>query len=201
MKNRAISDNSDEALVHHILSHPHDIDEASRRLYDRYEPILLNYTTSKVHNRSDAEEIVQDTFHRAFKHLSKLKNGQWFRAWLFSIAKQWVANYYRRQSQERIKLIPIDGVYSERLEEAMLIAHQVNQQDAIHRAELESVWDSIDSLPKRQREAIRLRMQGVTYKEIATELETSVTIVHHLLYRAYQKLRKKAKQEVFLTTP
>ena len=191
MKDRAKSHWSDEELVHHNLNNGQD-EEAFRVLCDRYEVSLLGFVAGKIDNRSDAEEIVQDALYRAFEHLNELKDAKNFRGWLFSIAYQLVAAWHREENTDRIELEPISSVSQQRLYAAAVIAARSDQQDAIDRAQLERVLDLVDtSLPKRQREAILLRFQGLSYEEVADELETSVAVVHKLLYRAYKKLRKK----------
>ena len=190
MKNRAKSHWSDEELVHHYLNNEQD-EEAFRVLYNRYEVSLLKYVASKIDNRSDAEEIVQDALYRAFKHLNELKDAKNFQGWLFSIACQLVAAWYR-ENEKRIELESIFTVSEQRLYAAAVMAARADQQDAIDRAQSERVRNLVDTLlSKREREAILLRLEGLSYEEVAHELGASANGVHKLLYRAYKKLRAK----------
>lgn len=117
-------------------------------------------------NRSDAEDLVQDTYLKAFRSARQFRPGTNLRAWLFTILQNTFRNVRRDAGRS-----PVD-VDSARLEAAARLAGDHTPEAAllgVRRAEL--VRTALDSLPAVFRDAVWLRdIEEHTYEEIARRL-------------------------------
>jgi RNA polymerase sigma-70 factor (ECF subfamily) len=146
-------------------------------LYDQHFDRVYVFVARRVRDRSDAEDLTADVFRRA---LSALKDYEWrgapFAAWLFRIASNEIADYFRRRGREQ-NPAPADAP----------------QQDEIalieHRAEL---YRAVDGLPADQKRVVVMRfVEGKSIREIAGALARSEGAVKQLQWRALQTLRAR----------
>jgi RNA polymerase sigma-70 factor (ECF subfamily) len=114
----------------------------------------------------EAEEVVQDTFVRAFSSFESFRGESSLRTWLFTIARRLVLD--RRRAQRRRR----DVESLENLEEA---ASSFTALDSIVAAESEAqVREAVERLSPTQREVFTLRVgEGLSYKEIAEVVGTT----------------------------
>src|SRR5438270_12724651 len=69
-------------------------------IYDRYVERIYRFIYSRVHDRSLAEEITEDVFFKALKHLSTYRErGCGIGPWLYRIAENAIADHYRRRAK------------------------------------------------------------------------------------------------------
>jgi len=152
-------------------------------LYDRYCGLIYRYVYSRVHERALAEDITEDVFFKALRHIHQYRNmGRPFSAWLYQIANRAVADHYRAGRGE------LD------LEQAMdLPACDSNVLDEVIRRErIRRVWQAIGRLPRQQRTAMALKFsEDRTLEEIGQVMGKSSAAVKLLVYRAVQRLRRE----------
>jgi RNA polymerase sigma-70 factor (ECF subfamily) len=188
MKNDVKSHWSDAELIRHCLDND---DETTFEVLDkRYRVPVLNYISKRVKDRSDAEEIAQDTFLQAYNYLKTLRDAEKFLNWMFSIAGQQII-IWSQKNLTRIEFEPISDVSEQTLYAAAVMADLLDQERAIDDALLEYVRGLIDALPERQRDTLLLQLEGFKYEEIADQLGVSAGAVKHLLYRARKSLEKQ----------
>lgn len=185
-------DNSDDAkLIRQILAGDQT---ASTALRARYELRLHGYVFNlirKRHSREDAEEIVQDAFHKILKHLETLKAPEKLFGWMCSISNQCCVLWLRKHGQPLEYLSFDDGTQGQQLrEEASLTAHHVFQQQAEKDELLEIVSRAIDKLPDLDRKVMRCAESDMSYQQIAGELGLKVSAVKHRLYRARRRVKE-----------
>ena len=150
-------------------------------LYERYSSRILGYCRSRLRSREEAEDAVQHTFLNAYRSLRGGVVPQAEAAWLFKIAAN-VCHERRRSAwrRSRIEAISDDG----ELRDA--VAPPTSAHD-----ELAGLADALAQLTPNQRRAILLReWQGLSYREIAAELETTEAAVESLLFRARRSLAR-----------
>ncbi|MCA9986814.1 MAG: sigma-70 family RNA polymerase sigma factor [Anaerolineales bacterium] len=83
--------------------------EAFGELYELYVERIYNYVYYRVGNEADAEDLTSKIFYRAMQHISRYEDkGVPFSAWLYRIARNLVANWYRDQSRRTI--ISLDDI-------------------------------------------------------------------------------------------
>lgn len=146
-------------------------------------------------NRADADDLLQETFLRAWKGYSSFEEGTNLRAWLFKI----MTNQYINQYNKNLKTPdhePLDEI------EDFYLYRRLTGQGGSRAAEsaenqvLSSFTDdevlaALDSLPDLQRQLVLLRdVEGFTYREIAEMLEIPEGTVMSGLYRGRHRLEK-----------
>ena len=153
--------------------------DATRELYERYARQIYSYCLHQLGNREEAEDATQSTFLNAFRGLQRGVDPEFESAWLYKIAQNVCLTRQRSSSRRRRVETPGDL-------EAMqdyVPAHQADSDELIHLPE------ALESMPEQQRRALLLReWQGLSYKEIAEELDVSQAAVETLLFRARRTL-------------
>lgn len=153
---------------------------------------LYNMAFRLTRNAEDAEDLVQETYFKAYKHYDKFEAGTNLKAWLFRIMKNTFINGYRkRQSQ------PPQSAFSEIEDsfESMVEASdgQIKnpEQEFLAKVLDEDVQLAIDALREDYRMVILLvDLEGFSYKEAASILEVPVGTVMSRLYRGRRMLER-----------
>ncbi|MGZ4389584.1 MAG: RNA polymerase sigma factor, partial [Gaiellaceae bacterium] len=159
--------------------------DATRALYERYANQIFGYCLHQLGSREEAEDAVQSTFLNAFRGLKRGVVPELESAWLFKIAHN-VCLSRRRSSWRRGRIeSPADFDVVEELAAA----------PSRRAAELMGLQDVLETMPENQRRAILLReWQGLSYREIADELELSQAAVETLIFRARRSLASGLEQ-------
>ena len=141
--------------------------------------------------RSEAEDLVQETYLRAFRFFDKFQPGTNCRAWLLSIMRHLFINRYRqsRREPENVDWDRIDQVYASMVEgeggqrgnpESFLFAHALDSE----------VEQTLKELPEEYRMAVVLvDLEELTYEEAAKAMECPVGTVRSRLSRARRLLQ------------
>jgi len=147
----------------------------------RYSPRLLAFLLQKTHNAHDAEDLVQETFIKAYENIHRYKSRWRFSTWLFTIAARLTASHHRRRRG-------FQGVPD-------VASDASNPADLAGRREAgQNLWVLAAGLSPNQYEALWLRYtQEMSIKEIAKVLSKSQVNVKVLLYRARTNLIKKVQ--------
>jgi RNA polymerase sigma-70 factor (ECF subfamily) len=158
-----------------------------------YVDSLYNTAYRMTRNSEDAEDLVQETYLKAYKYYDKFEEGTNFKAWLFKIMKNTFFNNYRKK-----KLTPHKIDFSE-IEESYERVIQKNAPDLIRDPESEIFQDmmdadvkrALDSLPHDYKMVVLLAdIEGFSYKEIAEILDCPVGTVMSRLYRGRKMLER-----------
>ncbi len=129
---------------------------------------------------ADAEEVVQETFLRLYRHLTRRGSRTNLRGWIFEVARN--AARDRRKSaryQRTVALGPVDGFVDPRAGP---------EDEAIRQEQGRRLQAAIERLSVQQRECILLRISGLRYREIAEVLGINVASVGELVERATARL-------------
>jgi RNA polymerase sigma factor (sigma-70 family) len=159
--------------------------DATRALYERYANQVFRFCLHQLGSREEAEDAVQSTFLNAFRGIKRGVVPELEAAWLFKIAHN-VCLSRRRSTWRRGRIeSPADFELIEELAPA----------PARRGDELIGLQDVLERLPDTQRRAILLReWQGLSYREIAAELEVSQAAVETLIFRARRSLASGLEQ-------
>lgn len=157
---------------------------------------LYSAALRMTHNKADAEDLVQETYLRAYRGFGGFKEGTNLRAWLYRIQTNAYINRYRAK-QRRPDETDIDDVADlylyKRLGGAELAAAGRSAEDElldwISEAE---VKDAIEALPDHYRIAVLLAdVEGFAYKEIAEILDVPIGTVMSRIHRGRKALQER----------
>jgi len=150
-------------------------DEAFRAIHDRYRQRLHSYTRQMLGgSRSDAEDVLQDVFLRAYGALRNDDRPVTLRAWLYRVAHNRCIDHLRRP-------VPVAAeVY-----ELSRTPEHDPPGETERREDLRRLVQDVRRLPEQQRSALLMReMDGLSYAELADALRTSIPAIKSLLVRA-----------------
>jgi RNA polymerase sigma-70 factor (ECF subfamily) len=158
--------------------------EAFGALVRRYLRPALAVAWEFAPTRDDAEDLVQDAFHRALRALPSFDENRPFRPWFFTILRNVGRNAAERHA--RWTSIPVPDE---------MPADAADPEDMAHRAELrESIQQGLDILPPMQRACFRLcDIEGFEGNEVADMLGVSAATVRTHRHRARASLRDELR--------
>jgi RNA polymerase sigma-70 factor (ECF subfamily) len=148
--------------------------------------------------RSDAQDLVQDSYLRAYRFFDKFKRGTNFKAWLFKILKNLYINKYRKESLKPHMVDVSDAEIFGDLKTSTTPEDQI-----LEKLLDEELRAAMNTIPDDFRLAIILSdLEGFTYKEIAEIVDCPIGTIMSRLYRGRKLLRtnlyKHAKRRGFL---
>jgi RNA polymerase sigma-70 factor (ECF subfamily) len=138
-------------------------------------------------NSHAAEDLVQDTFVRAYQAITRLRPDTNLKAWLFRIAHNAYANWVRDR-KGRNSILPAEVFDTRAGPEELAQENEANRD----------LQQAIDKLPEEWKAALLLRMQeDMAFREIALALGTTEETARWRVYKARQKLMEtlEIKQE------
>jgi RNA polymerase sigma-70 factor, ECF subfamily len=133
---------------------------------------------------ADAEDLVQDTYLKAFRAAKQFQRGTNLKAWLFTILHNTYRNMRRHDGRN-----PVD-VDSEAVDQAPQPAHEYSPEQLLTRATLDAdLQEALDALPEAFRQAVWLRdVEELSYAEIAQILDVPIGTVMSRISRGRRAL-------------
>jgi RNA polymerase sigma-70 factor (ECF subfamily) len=148
--------------------------------FDELRVPVYRYLVCRGLRPADAEEVVQETFLRLYRHLTRRGSRTNLRGWIFEVARN--AARDRRRSAHWQRTVALDPA-------AGIVDPQSGPEDqAIHQERGRKLQEAIERLSLAQRECILLRISGLRYREIAEVLGINVASVGELVERATARL-------------
>jgi RNA polymerase sigma-70 factor, ECF subfamily len=173
------------------LSEPRMWDFSTGRL--PYRDQLYKSALRMTRSVEDAEDLIQETYLKAFKYYERFAEGTNFKAWLFKIMKNTFINSYRKRKLQPPK-VDFDEV-QEGLEETLLDQAHASLADPeswLMSVEMDAeVREALLGLPHDYKMVVLLAdLEGFAYKEIADILAVPVGTVMSRLYRGRRMLER-----------
>lgn len=167
--------------------------EAFTALVNRYEGNIFRLARHITQNPEDAEDVLQETFLKAYEHLEDFQGNSKFYTWLVRIAvNQSLMKLRKRKSDASVSL---DDPYDtgEETVTREIAVWDPNPELTYSREEIRGILEkAIDSLPPTFRAVFVLRdIEGLSTEETATALNLSIPAVKSRLLRARLRLREK----------
>jgi len=159
---------------------------AATQLVGRHSPALARFAVS-AGEREGVDELVQDTFVRAFASLDSFRGESSLRTWLFTIERRLMLDRRRAEKRSRAT-VPVQETDSVSEYGALdgLIAEEAQER----------VRRSLDALSPTQREVFTLRVQqGLSYKEIAEVVGSTEGAARVHYHNAIQRVKEFLKNE------
>jgi len=155
---------------------------------------LFNLALSLTRNRKDAEDLVQETYLRAYRFFDSYEPGTHIKAWLFRILRNTFINRYRaaRVRPNEVDFTTVEQTYERAIDEQFLRDHRaVSPEDAVMNGVLdEEVETAISGLPDEYRSVVILALiENLAYKEIASALSIPLGTVMSRLHRGRRLLQ------------
>ena len=146
-------------------------------------------------SEAEAEDLVQETYIKAFRHRDQFTPGTNLKAWLFRILTNTFINLYRRKAA-RPETTELDDV-----DESILYRHMRDvspgssspdpEAELINNTLSSEVKEALESLPEKFRTTVLLDVEGFSYKEIAQMLDIPIGTVMSRLHRGRKYLQKQ----------
>ena len=171
------------------MPEPQSTKPAFEHLVEEHSREIFSYLWRMTQNTEDAEDLLQDTFLRAYKAYPKLEHHQYLRAWLYKIATN-VAHSFHTRNQHRNTNTDF---------EENEISASTSTADLVQvRLDLQAVKTAVEALPKKQRAALIMhKFQALSYREISDALDIQEDAARANVYQAMKKLRTQfAEKEV-----
>jgi RNA polymerase sigma factor (sigma-70 family) len=156
---------------------------------------MYNFAFRLTMDEDDANDLVQDTYLKAFRFISSFEQGTNAKAWLFRILKNSFINDYRKKSKEPSKVDYQEVEMTYNSEEASDTTYTVDlRADAVQELIGDEVANALNALPVDFRTVIILcDIEGFTYEEMAKILDIPIGTVRSRLHRARNLLKEKLK--------
>jgi len=159
-------------------------------LYDRYVDRVYRHVYYRLGDRGDAEDLTQQVFLNAWRAIGRYRcTGAPFVAWLFTIAHNAVAGFYRRAKATRDLELELEPVATARWTDPEAETLAAYDRAAVRRAILRL-------RPDQQQVVIMRFVEGLPYAEIAAALSKGEGHVRVLQHRALHELRRLLARQV-----
>lgn len=163
--------------------------EAFGLIVEKYKESLYSFIFYSVKNEAAAQDLYQETLLKALKQINKYREEGNFKAWLFTVARNNVTDYFRANS--KFASLPED-------ESADIFPSKENtEKQVMEKISLDNILEKIEELPEKDKEIILLR-QYLSFKEIAEVLDCPLGTALARLNRAIKKLQSSLGEEYAL---
>jgi RNA polymerase sigma factor (sigma-70 family) len=183
------------------------IEESTKRYSDKEKYVVFdkefmphvdsmyNFAFRLTNDEDDANDLVQDTYLKAFRFINSFERGTNAKAWLFRILKNSFINDYRKRSKEpsKVDYHEVETTYNS-VEDAEMEATTDLRTETVQDMIGDEVATALNSLPVDFRTVIILcDIEGFTYEEMAKILDIPIGTVRSRLHRARNLLKDKLK--------
>ncbi len=158
----------------------------------KHQQKILQLVNRYVKDPSEAQDVAQEAFIKAYRALPGFRGDSAFYTWLYRIAintaKNWLMSKNRRGGDAEIDLDDAERV----LNAPQLKGMETPEQMALNNEIVDAIRQAIDELPEEMRIAISLReFEGLSYEEIAKAMDCPIGTVRSRIFRAREAIDNK----------
>lgn len=182
-----------------VESKPRYSETEKYRIFDKefmpHIDSMYNFAFRLTNDEDDANDLVQDTYMKAFRFINSFQEGTNAKAWLFRILKNSFINDYRKKSKEpsKVDYQEVETVYNS-TEDAEFESTSDLRIEAVQDMIGDEVAMALNGLPVDFRTVIILcDIEGFTYEEMAKILDIPIGTVRSRLHRARNLLKEKLR--------
>ena len=158
----------------------------------KYQHKIIQLVNRYVKDPSEAQDVAQEAFIKAYRALGNFRGDSAFYTWLYRIAINTAKNYLVSRSR-RSSDYQVDIQDAEALENApQLQGMETPERLLLNQEIIDTIKTAIDKLPEEMRTAIMLReFEGMSYEEIAVAMDCPVGTVRSRIFRAREAIDNK----------
>ncbi len=161
----------------------------------RHLDALYRTALRMTRSEADAEDLVQETYIRAFRFREQFTLGTNMKAWLFRILTNTFINTYRRKTAQP-EVTDLEGVDEfslyRRMADDRAASSSPDPEAELLNSDVDTeVTDALEALPEKFRTTVLLDVEGFSYKEIAEMLGIPIGTVMSRLHRGRKFLQKR----------
>jgi RNA polymerase sigma-70 factor (ECF subfamily) len=172
-----------------------DYDKIFEEEFLPHADALNTFAYHLTYNDDDANDLVQETYLKAYRFIDKYDQGTNAKAWLFKILKNAFINQYRKKSKQPTRVDYEEVInYHEEEDDSSYSSYLDLRQEIFQHMMGDEVTIAINSLPVDFRTVILLcDVEGFKYEEIAKIVDIPIGTVRSRLHRARNMLKEKLK--------
>ncbi len=157
-------------------------------LVRKYQHRIAAVVSRFVRDYAECQDVVQDSFIRAYKSLSGFRGDSQFYTWMYRIAVNTAKNHLASQKRRPNANVELED--AEHIDGGIYIQNNDTPEHELLREEIAQVVSkALDQLPDDIRQAITLReMEGLSYEEIAEVMNSPVGTVRSRIFRAREAI-------------
>jgi RNA polymerase sigma-70 factor (ECF subfamily) len=169
--------------------------KAFELLFSKYQRRVNRLVSRFVRSDEEVEDIVQDSFIKAYRALPAFRGDSAFYTWLYRIAVNTAKNYLVSASRRPHAISDYGSTDEDGFREEELVSHMnTPESELVTREIAETVNSTMAELPGDLREAITLReIEGLSYEEIAEVMGCPIGTVRSRIFRAREAISEKIK--------
>ena len=153
---------------------------------------LYTFAYHLTFNEDDANDLVQETYLKAYRFIDNYREGTNAKAWLFKILKNAFINNYRKKSKQPTKVDYEEVVTYHEEDDSQLTSYMDLREEMFEHMMGDEVTNAINALPVDFRTVILLcDIEGFTYEEISKIVDIPIGTVRSRLHRARNMLKEK----------
>ncbi|MFZ8943396.1 MAG: RNA polymerase sigma factor RpoE [Methylophilaceae bacterium] len=164
-------------------------------LVEKYHKKLTRLLARMVRDQSEIEDIVQDSFIKAYRAINNFRGDSAFYTWLYRIGINTAKNHLVSLGRRPKAMNDVEIEDVENFEDGQELRNLETPENSMMTKEIvATVNDTIESLPDELKEAISLReMDGLSYEEIAELMQCPIGTVRSRIFRAREAIADKLK--------
>ena len=168
---------------------------AFEMLFTKYQRRVSRLVARFVRSEAEVEDVVQESFIKAYRALAKFRGDSAFYTWLYRIAVNTAKNHLVAASKRPISLSQFEKNDDDDFEEDRFISDSATPEAELITKQIgEAVNKTMDELPADLREAIMLReIEGMSYEDIADAMGCPIGTVRSRIFRAHEAISQKIK--------
>jgi RNA polymerase sigma-70 factor, ECF subfamily len=155
---------------------------AFEQIIFEFEKPLWNYLVRLSGSRDDAEDLIQETFVKVYKHIKSIDSSKNIKSWIYTIATNTAYDYLRKRKREA--LVELDEEYETNVESTAY--NTVSVEENIESKDVSAAIDRLDALYKGP--ILLYYKDGFSYEEIADMLSIPINTLKTRLSRAKKQL-------------
>ena len=165
---------------------------AFEQLVLEYQDRVINTCYGFVQNTEDAEDIAQEVFIEVYRSVTKFREDSKIFTWIYQIAVRKSLDFVRKKNRKK-RFSSLKRIAGFETIEDKVKSSAFDPQESLENKERRRIlMQAVEQLPENQKVAFTLsKYEGLAYKEIAEVMESSLSSVESLLFRANKNLRKK----------